>query len=48
LEPSQAGSRLDRVVDALRPNLRDQEVLERIASRLRSVLGELEGGGSAP
>ena len=48
LEPSQAGSRLDRVVDALRPNLRDQEVLERIASRLRSVLGELEGGGGAP
>lgn len=48
LEPSQAGSRLDRVVDALRPNLRDQEVLERIASRLRSVLGELEGGGPTP
>lgn len=48
LEPSHAGSRLDRVVDALRPNLRDQEVLDRIASRLRSVLGELEGGAPLP
>jgi hypothetical protein len=37
-------SRVERLVDALRPNLPDQEVLGRIAERLRAVLGEIEGG----